>query len=91
VRPGFFDVKRLTDYSGAPEAAFFVDDVWISGHCLARKYVIPAERFNYEPKRNARYFKSTSVALINRGDGTPESRNNTIVIRHLKHAWLCTR
>jgi hypothetical protein len=91
VRPGFFDVKRLTDYSGAPEAAFFVDDVWISGHCLARKYVIPAERFNYEPRRNARYFKSTSVALINRGDGTPESRNNTIVIRHLKDAWLCTR
>jgi hypothetical protein len=91
VRPGFFDVKRLTDYSAAPQAAFFVDDVWISGHCLAPKFVIPAERFNYEPKRNARYFKSTSVALINRGDGTPESRNNTIVIRHLKDAWLCTR
>jgi hypothetical protein len=91
VRPGFFDAARLTDYSGAPEAAFFVDDVWISGHCRARKYVIPAARFNYEPRRHARYFKSNSVALINRGDGTPESRNNTIVIRHLKDAWLCTR
>jgi hypothetical protein len=91
VRPDFFDVSAVTDYSAAPEAVFFVDDVWLSGHCKAPKLVIPAARINYEPMRNARYFKSTSVALINRGDGTPESRNNTVAIRHLKHAWLCSR
>lgn len=91
VQPGFFDLARVTDYSAAPEAVFFVDDVWISGHCKATKLVVPARRINYEPIRHARYFKSTSVALINRGDGTPESRNNTIAIRHLKDAWLCTR
>ena len=89
VSPGFFDAARLIDYGAAPDAAFFVDDVWISGHCLVPKLVIPAKRSNYEPKRNARFYKSTSVALINRGKGTLESRNNTIVIRHLKHAWLC--
>src|SRR5262249_42874639 len=32
VKPKFFDGAALADYSGAPEAAFFVDDVWISGH-----------------------------------------------------------
>lgn len=91
VKPRFFDLAALTDYSAAPAAAFFVDDVWISGHCLASKLVVPTSRINYEPKANAGYFKSTSVALINRGDGTPESRNNTIVIRHLADAWLCSR
>ena len=91
VQPGFFDTHAVTDYGAAPEAVFFVDDVWLSGHCRARKLVVPAKRINYEPMRNARYFKSTSVALINRGDGTPESRNNTVAIRHLKHAWLCTK
>lgn len=91
VKPGFFDLAKITDYSAAPEAVFFVDDVWISGHCNATKLVVPARRINYEPVSQARYFKSTSVALINRGDGTPESRNNTIAIRHLSHAWLCSR
>lgn len=91
VQPRFFDPKDVTDYAHAPEAVFFVDDVWLSAHCKARKLVVPAERINYEPIANRRYLKSTSVALINRGDGTPESRNNTIAIRHLKGAWLCTR
>ena len=91
VKPRFFDARAVTDYGSAPEAVFFVDDVWLSGHCHARKLVMPAKRINYEPLRHARYFKSTSVALINRGDGTPESRNNTIAIRHLRDAWMCTR
>lgn len=91
VQPHFFDLDAVTDYSAAPEAVFYVDDVWLSGHCKAPKLVIPAARINYEPMRNARFFKSTSVALINRGDGTPESRNNTVAIRHLKDAWLCSR
>lgn len=91
VRPSFFDLAALIDYVGAPEGAFFVDDVWISGHCRAPKLVIPARRLNYPPKRRARFYKATSVALVNRGDGTPESRNNTIVIFHLRDAWLCSR
>jgi hypothetical protein len=91
VQPGFFDARKITDYAAAPEGVFFVDDVWISGHCNAPKLVVPAARINYERMANARYFKSTSVALINRGDGTPESRNNTIAIRHLRDSWLCTR
>lgn len=91
VRPSFFDLAALTDYSAAPPGAFFVDDVWISGHCRVPRLVIPARRLSFPPKRRARFYKATSVALVNRGDGTPESRNNTIVIRHLRDAWLCSK
>jgi len=44
IQPRFFD-SSLWDYSSAPEGAFYMDDMWISG-CLERrgieKYVIPA-------------------------------------------------
>jgi hypothetical protein len=46
IQPRFFD-ETLWDYSAAPEGAFYMDDMWISG-CLDRrgvqKYVIPASR-----------------------------------------------
>ena len=34
IQPRFFD-ESLWDYSKAPQAAFFMDDIWISG-CLSR-------------------------------------------------------
>lgn len=37
VKPKFFD-ERLLDYTGAPDGAFFEDDLWIGGH-LARNHV----------------------------------------------------
>jgi hypothetical protein len=44
IQPRFFD-SSLWDYSTAPESAFYMDDIWVSG-CLERrgveKYVIPA-------------------------------------------------
>lgn len=44
VQPRFFD-QSLWDYSAAPPAAFYMDDIWISG-CLDRagvkKYVVPS-------------------------------------------------
>jgi len=44
IQARFFDFS-LWDYSTAPEGAFYMDDMWISG-CLERqgveKYVIPA-------------------------------------------------
>lgn len=38
VKPRFFDVTKLKDYTGAPAGAFFEDDQWISGQ-LARNQV----------------------------------------------------
>ena len=87
VRPAFFDLARLTDYSGAPTAAFYVDDVWISGHCNAQRFVIPARRYNYQPKFRGGFYKRTSLGLINRGPGGNEQRHNTMVLRHLADRW----
>jgi hypothetical protein len=44
IQPRFFD-ESLWDYSQAPQGAFYMDDIWISG-CLTRRnvkrYVVPA-------------------------------------------------
>jgi len=46
IQPRFFD-ERLWDYSSAPDGAFYMDDIWISG-CLDRrgveKYIVPTSR-----------------------------------------------
>ena len=88
VRPSFFDVKAVTDYSTAPKEAFFVDDVWISAHCLAPRYVIPSARANYQPKLHRRFYGRTSLGRINRGPGPDSQRNNSIVIRHFPQHWM---
>jgi hypothetical protein len=86
VRPAFFDVPRVADYQGAPPAAFFVDDVWISAHCTTAKVVFPAKRYCFEPWRR-HIFQQTSLARINRGNGDPNMRNNTIMLRYFKQCW----
>ncbi len=89
VKPEFFDATSLIDYTGAPEAAFFVDDVWISAQCRARKLVAHGRRTNFPSIFDARFFKRSSLALINRGTGTLASRNNTIMLRHFADRWRC--
>jgi hypothetical protein len=46
IQPRFFD-QQLWDYSNAPDGAFYMDDIWISG-CLDRrgveKYIVPTSR-----------------------------------------------
>jgi hypothetical protein len=86
VRPEFFDLVALTDYSGAPPAARLVDDVWISGHCQAEKFVIPA-RPNFPPKRHFALHKRSSLGWINRGQGGAENRNNSIMLKYFADAW----
>ena len=44
IQPGFFD-EALWDYSKAPQSAFFMDDIWISGWLASRnvkRYAVPA-------------------------------------------------
>jgi len=92
VRPRFFDLAKLADYSMAPKAAFFVDDVWLSGHCRAPKFVIPVRRSNYQPRRRMLFYKRTSLGLLNRGGGDVGQRNNTIMLQHFGiAAWLAGR
>ena len=87
VKPRFFDLRALADYARAPEAAFFVDDVWISAHCRARKVVVRGARTNFPSLVDARFFKRSSVALVNRGGGDLERRNNTIMLRYFADRW----
>jgi hypothetical protein len=87
VRPRFFDLAAVADYSRAPDAAFFVDDVWISAHCRAPKLVVHGRRTNFPSRFDRRFYKRSSVALVNRGDGTPEGRNNTIMLKFFADRW----
>jgi hypothetical protein len=87
VRPRYFDLAAIVDYTQAPEAAWFVDDVWISAHCRARKLVCGGRRTNFPSPFDARFFKRSSVALVNRGTGSLESRNNTIMLKHFADRW----
>ena len=88
VKPAFFNLAAITDYGRAPEVAYFVDDVWISAHCQAPRFVIPAGRANYQPKLQRGFYRQTSLGLINRGPGPDAQRNNSIVIRHFAPKWL---
>lgn len=87
VRPSFFDLEAVVDYRHAPREAFFVDDVWISAHCKARRFVIPSRRANYQPKLHRGFYGRTSLGRINRGPGPDAERNNSIVIRHFAAIW----
>jgi hypothetical protein len=89
VRPRFFEPDRLiADYAGAPPAAFFVDDVWISAYCRATKYIVPASRFCFVSYSRNRLYDWTSLGRINDGTGNPEENNNTIMIRYLRARWM---
>jgi hypothetical protein len=87
VKPGFFDLDALWNYEGAPEAAFFVDDVWISAHCNARKFVFKAARFCMEPGKGRRSFAQTALGKINSGSGDIAQRNNSQMIRYFSACW----
>lgn len=87
VRPRFFDPARIKDYSGVPEAAFFVDDVWISAHCNAPKFVIPARRAGYPVRAHKRFHRATSLGRVNNGGGDVNKRNNTIMLRYFAGRW----
>jgi hypothetical protein len=89
VRPRFFDATALADFTRAPGCARWVDDVWISGHARAPKLVVPLTRGPFAPLRHRARFDHTALGRLNRGPGPDDSRNNTIVLRHLRDRWMC--
>lgn len=86
VRPGFYS-PRVHDYRGAPEAARTVDDVWLSAHLQVERLVVPGPRMVFEAPHRARFYKRTSLGLINRGPGDVHRRANSIALRHLREHW----
>jgi hypothetical protein len=77
VRPRFFDLRVLSDYSAAPTEAFFADDIWLSGHCKAPKYVIPTSRTNFHPRHSAELYRATSLGRID-----ADKRKNTVTLQY---------
>lgn len=87
VKPEFFDLDRLTDYTGASEAAFFVDDIWFSAHCKAPRYVFPTKRHVFYSWWHQPVFEQTALGPLNNPDD-PEQRNNTRMLRYFKDRWM---
>ena len=82
IKPRFFD-ESLWNYSTAPRAAFYMDDIWISG-CLDRrevkKYVVPSSSRLLSVKEQSRTMSLHEV---------PNGRqpNNNEVIAFFGRSW----
>jgi len=75
IQPRFFD-ESLWDYSRAPQGAFYMDDIWISG-CLNRRnvkrYVVPASAMMRRVRRQGR-----TLSLHDVPNGRQYNNNETI-------------
>ena len=75
IQPRFFD-ELLWDYSQAPQGAFYMDDIWISG-CLTRRnvkrYVVPASAMMRSVFRQRR-----TLSLHDVPEGRQYNNNETI-------------
>ena len=81
VQPRFFD-DRFRDYGRYPSEAFFVDDVWTSGHLARRgvpRLIVPCIR----PPMSTRLTRVNGLFGANNGDG----RNNNVVIQAFAQFW----
>lgn len=82
VKPRLFD-ERLWDYSTAPAAAFYMDDIWISGWLARRgvaRYVVPSSTRLRKVKEQAR---TMSLHDVPNGRQT----NNNKVIAWFRACW----
>lgn len=82
----WMSMNDLLDYSSAPPASRFVDDVWISAHTQVQKNIIPLRRFCYVPWGRQKHYKKTSLARINTNQDHGK-RNNTILLKYFAERW----
>src|SRR5947207_3869548 len=74
IQPRFFD-ESLWDYSVAPQVAFHIDDIWISGWLSRRgvkRYVVPASAMMQSVRRQRR------TVSLNKIPGRQKLNNETI-------------
>ena len=85
VKPRFFD-GAVFDYDGAPPSAFFVDDIWISGHLArrgVRRYLVPSPAaFVYLGTLSTWFTPGLDKDANGRG-----SRHNDIMLDHFRSSW----
>jgi hypothetical protein len=49
--------------------------------------VVEGRRTNFASRRDAQFYKRSSVALVNRGDGSLDGRNNTVMLKYFADRW----
>jgi glycosyl transferase family 2 len=82
IQPMFFD-ESLWDYSNAPEAAFYMDDIWISGWLARRnvkRYAIPTSTMMRSVWRQRR-----TLTLHDVPNGRQHNNNETIAF--FRDSW----
>jgi hypothetical protein len=88
VKPAFFD-QAVFNYESAPPSAFFVDDIWFSGHLARRgilRYVIPSPAaFVYLATLTTR-----RTPRLDKSDNAPGSRHNDIMLDYFRSSWGVT-
>ena len=87
IQPRFFDRAEVVDYAGAPPEARYCDDVWISAHARAPRWVIPLSRISTSHRGDGRHLKATSLARNFNDRPDNEARANTVVMRHFRDRW----
>jgi hypothetical protein len=89
IRPSFFNMQDVLDYNHAPREAFFVDDIWFSGHLAKQrvpKYVIPSSHY-HSSKLLAVFmpqFRNSSLISNVNGNG----KNNDVLLNWFKDDWM---
>jgi hypothetical protein len=89
VRPRFFDLPRLGDFSAAPPALRFVDDVWLSAHCRVACVVHPLSLAftDFKPWGQRRRFDASSLGRKLNRTSNPAERGNSIALRYFEGRW----
>lgn len=96
-RPSFFD-SSIFEYEKGPPEAFFVDDVWISGHLARRNIsslIAPCPRNKYHDKteniRCGMMDISTSANMVNRLfmiNLQEDCKTNVVTMQHFRGDFL---
>lgn len=82
IQPRFFD-QSVWDYSKAPRAAFYMDDIWISGWLARRavkRYVVPASLMMQSVRQQRR-----TLSLHDVPNGRQHNNNETIAF--FRDSW----
>ena len=88
VRPRFFDLDRLADFQGAPDAAWLEDDTWFAAHCRAPKLIVPGRPGSFPRYFGGRVYRSSRLGAHNRGGTDPEIRNTTVLMQLFSDRWM---
>jgi hypothetical protein len=89
VRPRFFDLAALAYFSAAPAAVRYVDDVWLSAHCRAEKWILPMRLgfTDYQPRAERGRFRRTALGANVNSAPRDEDRGNSVALRHFTAVW----